>query len=115
MDFKDHWDLDTAIKVVQNKTVDSKLWAEAIEWLLLYGPPEIITVLMQASSYATDQIYPDLKAVDYTNDGVPYYDITQLAQTLSISEFEVRKTLSEKDLSYPKGYFFSTVSSKTVH
>ena len=41
MDFKDEWDLDTALKVVQNKTVDSKLWAEAVEWLLLYGPPEI--------------------------------------------------------------------------
>ena len=32
MDFKDYWNLDTAMQILQNKTVDSKLWAEAVEW-----------------------------------------------------------------------------------
>jgi len=61
MDFKDQWDLDTALKIVRNKGVDSELWAEAIEWLLLYGPPEVVSILLQASEHATEKVYPELK------------------------------------------------------
>ena len=40
MDIKDQWTEETAMKILQNPTVDSKLWAEAVEWLILFGPEE---------------------------------------------------------------------------
>ena len=39
MQAKDLWDLESAMKVLTHDSVDSKLWAEAVEWLILYGPP----------------------------------------------------------------------------
>ncbi|MGA7279995.1 MAG: hypothetical protein WBW79_18820 [Desulfocapsaceae bacterium] len=115
MDFKEQWDLDTAMKVVQNKTVDSKLWAEAVEWLLLYGPPEIVSILLQASGHATDQCFPELQPSDYTSDGTPVYDISELAKSLDMSENEVQKILKEKEKSHKMVHIFNDGSSQTVH
>ncbi len=105
MNFKDHWDLDTAMEILQNKTVDSKLWAEAVEWLLLYGPPEIVALLLKASSQATDTTFPELQPLTYTQDGQPFYDVKEIAATLGISEDEVRE----------RTHFFSNNGSETVH
>ena len=33
--FKQEWTVDSAMEILQHPTVDSKLWAEAVEWLLL--------------------------------------------------------------------------------
>ncbi len=115
MDFKEYWDVETALRIVQNKTVDSKLWAEAVEWLLLYGPPEIVSVLLQASGHAAEQCFPDLQAAQFTNDGIPCYDISQLAGSLGISEDDVRKILSRKAASDHKTHFYGTGGSSTVH
>jgi len=115
MDFKDHWDIETALKIVQNKTVDSHLWAEAVEWLLLYGPPEIVSVLLQASGQATEQCFPDLQAAQFTNDGIPCYDISQLARSLGLSEEEVRKILSRKEHAGNRFHFYADGGSGTVH
>ena len=41
MELKDTWDVDSAMQILQHQTVDAKLWAEAVEWLILYGPDEI--------------------------------------------------------------------------
>ena len=115
MDFKEQWDLDTALKIVQNETVDSKLWAEAVEWLLLYGPPEIVSILLQASGQATEQAFPDLQAAAYTSDGQPCYDLQQLAESLGIPEQEVRLILSRKLRSQDFFHFFDNSGSGTVH
>jgi hypothetical protein len=115
MDFKDHWDLQTAMEVIQNKTVDSKLWAEAIEWLLLYGPPEIVSVLLQASGQATEECYPNLQTAGFSDDGIPRYNISQLAKNLGISEEGIRKILKRKEGSTSDAHFHDNGGSTTVH
>lgn len=115
MDFKEHWDLDTALQVVNNKTVDSKLWAEAVEWLLLYGPPEIVSILLKASGHATEQVFPELEAASYASDGTPVYDVPRLAKTLGMSEEEVRHLIRDKQLANKLTHFIYDGSSETVH
>ena len=114
MDMKDHWDLDTALKVVQNKTVDSKLWAEAVEWLLLYGPPEIVSILLQASSHATDRCFPEIQPM-LTDDGKPVYDLAELAKSLEMTEDEVKQLIRTKEGLQKTIYFLSGVGNETVH
>ncbi len=97
MSFKDEWDLEAAMKVLEHKTVDSKLWAEAVEWLMLYGPPEIQQLLLEASAHATAKSFPELQPTGYTTDGQPMYDVTTLAKQLGISEDEVRVIIEEKE------------------
>ena len=97
MDFKDQWDVETAMKVLEHQTVDSKLWAEAIEWLILYGPPEIQKILLEASAIATESSFPDLKPSHYTDDGMPCYDIAALAMELGTTEDEVRNIIELKE------------------
>ncbi len=115
MDFKDYWNIETALRIVQNKTVDSQLWAEAVEWLLLYGPPEIVSVLLQASGQATEQCFPDLQTAQFTSDGMVCYDISQLARSLGIPEEEVRQILSRKTDTDHAVHFYGTGGSTTVH
>jgi len=115
MDFKDHWDLDTAMQILQNKTVDSKLWAEAVEWLLLYGPPEIVAMLLKASGQATDTTFPELQPTTYTHDGQPFYNVKEIAITLGLSEDEVREIISRKENLTERTHFFSGNGSETIH
>ena len=115
MDFKDHWNLDAAMQILQNKTVDSKLWAEAVEWLLLYGPPEIVSMLLKASSQATGSIFPELQANNYTHDGQPSYSIEEIAQSLGISEREVREIIIRKEMQHSTFHFWDDGSSETIH
>ena len=115
MDFKDHWNLDTAMEILQNKTVDSKLWAEAVEWLLLYGPPEIVTLLLNASNQATDSTFPELQVKNYTHDGQPCYDIKEIAQSLDISEDQAREIIVKKEMLHKRSRFFDDGGSETVH
>jgi len=116
MDFQSHWDLDTALKVVQNKTVDSKLWAEAVEWLLLYGPPEVVSILLQASGHATEHVYPELESTNYTHDGSAVYDVTKLAKSLGLSEDEIRKIIKQREESDQMVHFLGDdTSSETIH
>lgn len=97
MSNKEQWDLESAMKVLQHPTVDAKLWAEAVEWLLRYGPPAIKKILLQASHNATEMEFPELRPVQYTPDGQPIYDIAALAKALGISKEEVQRILEEKD------------------
>jgi len=115
MDFKDHWDLETALTVVQNKTVDSELWAEAVEWLLLHGPPEVVSILLQASGHATQHAYPELTPTDYTEDGQPIYDMARLAESLQMSEDEVEKILRDKQKKNNSTHYVYDGGSQTVH
>jgi len=96
-DFKEQWDVASAMKVLQHPTVDSDLWAEAVEWLLIYGPPEVKELLSQASGYATGASYPELEPLGYDHQGNPCYSVAQLAEALGISEEEAQSFIEEKE------------------
>ncbi|SDP19072.1 hypothetical protein [Desulforhopalus singaporensis] len=115
MEHKDLWDLESAMKVLSHPTVDSKLWAEAVEWLIVNGPPEIKKMLLKASAAATASSFPDLKPVDFTPDGEPVYDIKALARELNISEEEVQKILAEKKAMLDINEFFDNTDNGTTH
>ena len=97
MELKDEWDIDSAMKVLQHPTVDSKLWSEAVEWLLLYGPPEIREILLNSSGTATHECFPNLQAKGYAADGQPCYNVDDLAKSLNVSEDEARAMILEKE------------------
>ncbi|WP_448875028.1 hypothetical protein [Desulfobulbus propionicus] len=97
MDFQQEWTLESAMEILQHPTVDSKIWAEAVEWLLIYGPPDIRELLQQASGHATQESFPGLKPQRFAPDGTPCYDIAELAQALGISEEEAREKLQEME------------------
>ena len=97
MEFKDLWDLESAMQVLGHKTVDGKLWAEAVEWLLQCGPPEIRQLLLDASEIATGTAFPEMKPTHYTPEGQPCYDISVLAKSLGITEEQTRDILRRKE------------------
>ncbi len=114
MEFKDEWDLETALKILQHKTVDSKLWADAVEWLMLYGPPEIKKLLLEASAQATASSFPELQPSGYNTDGQPMYDTAGLARQLGISEEEVLRIIEEKEKRH-KSQSILRGTSTTIH
>ena len=95
--FRQEWDTETAMEILNHPTVDSKVWAEAVEWLLVYGPQEIQEMLKQASGHATMESFPELDPLGYGKDGTPCYSLSQLASSLSISEEEAEAIISEKE------------------
>jgi hypothetical protein len=115
MEFKDLWDLESAMKVLTHDSVDSKLWAEAVEWLMLYGPSEIRQMLIDASTMATNSSFPQLKPTHYTPDGQACYDIADLAQSLGIEEDEARKILQKKEEEHQLLQFIDKDNKGTVH
>ena len=115
MEFKDLWDLESAMQVLEHKTVDSKLWAEAVEWLLHYGPPEIRQLLLDASELATGTTFPDLKPTHYTAEGQPCYDISALAKTLGITENQTREILQRKEQEEDEDQIAKTDENIIVH
>lgn len=104
--FAHQWNLEAALEILQHPTVDSRLWAEAVEWLLIFGPPEIREMLQQASGQATEGCFPELKAQRYAPDGSPCYDIAELAQALEISEEEARTQLQELEIKHGRRHGF---------
>ena len=115
MEFKDLWDLESALKVLAHDSVDSKLWAEAVEWLILYGPVEIRQLLFDASTTATAGSFPQLKPIHYTSDGQACYDIGEFAKTLGIDEEEAKKILQEKEQEHHFLQLFDADKTGTVH
>jgi hypothetical protein len=114
MELKDEWDVESAMQVLQHQTVDAKLWAEAVEWLILYGPDEIREILMNSSGTATHQCFPDLMAKGYAADGQPCYSIEDLAKSLHISEDEAREMLREKEKSHKLHHFIDEEDTMKV-
>ena len=98
MSLKDEWNVELALKILQHPTVDSQLWAEAVEWLLRYGPPSIQKILLNASQEATELQFPDLEPTSYTDDGLPVYETARLADILGITEDDVRSIVNSKEL-----------------
>ena len=95
--FSKQWTVEGALQVLAHPSVDSRLWAEAVEWLLLYGPPEIRGMLGEASGYATSREFPDLKVAGMTGDGEPVYSIAALGRTLGLAEEETASILAGQE------------------
>jgi len=114
MEFKKLWDLESAMKVLAHDTVDSKLWAEAVEWLINYGPPEIQQLLLEASAVATNTSFPELTPSHYDTNGQPCYNVEELANSLGIEENEVKKILREKEVEHQSQQLLEE-GSGTVH
>ncbi|MHB1015111.1 MAG: hypothetical protein ACYC2W_07510 [Desulfurivibrionaceae bacterium] len=93
--FRNEWDLSMALQVLHSETVDSKIWAEAVKWLFLFGPPAIREKISQASSMATGEFFPELSPVGYTEQGDALYDIKKLAESLGMSEEEALAKMEE--------------------
>ena len=96
MSKKEDWNLETALKVLQHPTVDAQLWAEAVEWLLKYGPESIRKVLLEASNTATEIQFPEVEPAYYTEEGQPVYDIPALSEILGMPEEEIRRIIDSK-------------------
>lgn len=105
MNLKDQWDVESAMKVLRHPTVDAKLWSEAVEWLMLYGPDKIKEILLQSSGTATHECFPDLKAKGYAPDGQPCYSVKDIAINLNISEDEARHIIEEKEKNHETHHF----------
>lgn len=97
MEFKDLWDVESAMQVLGHKTVDARLWAEAVEWLMLYGPAEIRQLLVESSMLATRTSFPELNPSSYTIDGHPCYNVQDLAKALQMDEAEAQEILKQKE------------------
>jgi hypothetical protein len=91
------------------------LWAEAVEWLLLYGPPEVVSILLQASGHATEKVFPEMMGENDTSDGQATYDVNRLAKSLGLDEKEIRSAPHNKEESDKLVHFFDDNGSKTVH
>ncbi|EKD38808.1 MAG: hypothetical protein ACD_75C00602G0009 [uncultured bacterium] len=115
MEFKDLWDVESAMKVLTHKTVDGKLWAEAVEWLILYGPAEIRQLLLDSSMIATTSSFPELRPSRFTPDGQPCYTIGDLAKALHMDEKEARDLLRQKEAEHEIQHFFDETGSGSVH
>lgn len=100
MKFKQLWDLESAMQILTYEQAEPEVWAEAVEWLILYGPPEIRKMLIQASQLATASAFPGLKPSYYTEDGEPVYSVSDLALHLNISEEEAKSILKKKELEH---------------
>jgi len=115
MEFKDLWDLESAMKIITHETVDGKLWAEAVKWLILHGPAEIRQVLLDASSIATGTSFPELAPSHFTEDGQPCYNIKDLAKSLNTTEAEIKQFLQENHKEFIELPVHSTTDKVTVH
>jgi len=105
MDIKDQWTEETALKVLQHPTVASKLWAEAVEWLILFGPEKIRGLLLQSSGTATGHCFPELRPSGYAPDGQPCYQVADLAESLQISREEAKAILARKQEEHNMPHF----------
>lgn len=114
MELKDNWDLKSAMQVLEHQTVDAKLWAEAVEWLMLYGPDETRELLLQASGAATHHCFPDLQAKGYAPDGQACYSVEDLAKNLNISKAEAKAMLIEKEKSHQIHHFIDEKDTMKV-
>jgi len=99
-EFETSWTLENAMHVVRHPTVDARIWAEAVEWLLLYGPEEIQEILRSASLYAAGVHFPDLKPAGCTPAGDLCYSLAEIASALRIDSDQALLLLKEKEQSH---------------
>ena len=91
---QEDWDLESAMEVVMSPTVDSRLWAEAVEWLMLHGPAWAREAIDNASMTATCNCLPGLKPSGMNREGEICYRIEDLARALGVPEEEIGEKVS---------------------
>lgn len=106
-DFHHQWTTESAMEILRHPTVDSQIWADAVEWLMLFGPPEIRELLQQAGSQTIQENFPELRVRRFAQDGSLCYDLGEIAQILSITEKEAREQLQEMEAKHGIRYGFS--------
>lgn len=111
MRLQDQWDVASAMEVLQHQSVDAKLWAEAVEWLILYGPQPIREILLSSSDTATHRCFPTLRPQGYSADGQPCYAVADLAESLSISSEEAQALLIQKEKSHEIHHFIDPIDT----
>jgi len=94
------------MEVLVHRTVDSHLWADAVKWLLLYGPPPLREMLEQAASVATAAYFPDLVPTGFNDQGQPCYDVEDLARALRMSSEEATDLLGNMEEEYGEPLVF---------
>lgn len=114
MDLREQWDLQSALAVLKHQTVDAKIWAEAVEWLILYGPDNIRELLLDSSGTATHSCFPELQAKGYAPDGQPCYTIEDMANAMEISEDEAREILKSKEKAHNIHHFINEEDTMKV-
>ncbi len=105
-DFENEWTVEAALRVLEHPTVDSKLWAEAAEWLLLHGPPKVRELLRRSAQTATSECFPELRPEGYTADGEPCYNVAEVARVLGISEEEAVEVMAAKEMKHGTRHLF---------
>ncbi len=115
MENKSLWDLESAMQVLAHDSVDSKLWADAVEWLIANGPPEIRDLLLEASAMATQTSFPELTPSHFDLNGKPVYNVKELAQSLNMKEEEVKEILRQKEATLSAREIFGDDVSGTTH
>lgn len=96
--FKEQWNLEMALYVLKNKSVDSETWSDAAKWILLYGPPGLQHIMKRASSLAMNSCFPELEPERYTESGEPCYDIEKIAAALGVTKQEALQKMAEMEL-----------------
>lgn len=114
MDLREQWDLQSALAVLKHQTVDAKIWAEAVEWLILYGPDNIRELLLDSSGTATHNCFPELQAKGYAPDGQPCYTIADMANAMGIREDEAREILKGKEKAHHIHHFIDEEDTMKV-
>lgn len=84
MSLKDEWNIEMALEVLSSDTIDSKSWIDAVKWLILYGPKEIRSYLLESSASAIKEEFPELIPIGCDEHGADIYDLDNLAETLGI-------------------------------
>lgn len=111
---KDFWTLETALKILESKTVDSKLWADAVAWLLMHGPAEIKEIILQSSGMAANQHFPSLKAQSFTSDGEPCYTVKDLAAALEVDEQELVEKIENSEELHGSKYLYDEEETRKI-
>ncbi len=91
---ENEWDIKTALAVIMSKGVDSRTWAEAVEWVMLFGPPTLRETIEAASMTATCDCLPEVRAAGINADGEICYDIADLARALGVGEEELGEKIN---------------------
>ena len=113
--FREHWNLEMALEVLKNKSVESRTWSEAAKWILLYGPPELQEVMRQASNIATRSCFPELEPERYTDAGEPCYDIEKVAEVLGVTKQEALEKMAEMEYEQGIQHLFDGSETHKIH
>lgn len=105
-EFKNQWDVVMAMQVLIDPHVESRLWSEAVKWLLLYGPSEIRELIAQSSGFATNKCFPELKPEGFNAEGEPCYSLSELAAVLGMTDGEAKEKLADMGAAQQVQYLF---------